>query len=34
MRVRTLQFVQPRHLDIPDRPLNRIALEMAAEGKN
>ncbi|XP_064382411.1 uncharacterized protein LOC135331250 [Halichondria panicea] len=30
-RVRTLQFIQPKHLDIPDRPLNKIALEMATE---
>jgi hypothetical protein len=32
-RIRTLQFLQPDHLDLPNRKYNYIAFEMAAQGK-
>jgi hypothetical protein len=31
MRIRQLQFIEPEHLDIPDRPLNKVAFHLAAE---
>ncbi|XP_065898250.1 uncharacterized protein [Dysidea avara] len=30
-QLRRLQFIQPTHLDIPDRPLNSTAFELAAQ---
>jgi hypothetical protein len=31
LSIRRLQFIAPDHLDIPDRPLNRVAFHLAAE---
>lgn len=31
LHMRKLQFIEPDHLDIPDRPLNKVAFHLAAE---